>query len=210
MDKPTLIIPFEKSWDKTNEDVMYASDIRELIDCPQQIESTKYPLNRIICPDITCLDFDLLDIFDDVILRGYSTYMSLRELYDDMDNGGGYTERRICKEHNLLRIYMAGGFTLKHISEYVDNNGGIENIISETFTDIDKLIDIIKCNKENESNRLTIGGYSVNGNSIEIELHSVHNVLYETVGVTGHHINFLPLKNLVLKLFTMCDKDNII
>ncbi len=200
--KITLIIPVEKDWDETSEEVIYMNDLDKVLDSPESLE-TELPLNRIVCPDINRLNFKLLDMFKDIVVRESSGYLSLRELYDDMADGGGYTDRCIQEEHDLVKIFRASGFKMKRISEYIYKNGGVKAIISETFPDRSQISEIMEQYNLHMESTLKMDCIDVSGHAITLKIHSDSTeVIFDTV-VDDKHLAYVSLKELLARLVIM-------
>ena len=211
-DKKSVIIAVGEDWDHTSETLYFQNKMKYFMKNLENANVSKLAvLNRFVTTDLTLFNFKYLDKFEDVVIRSNNGYMSLRDLYNNREDGAGYTDRYIELEHDLVKLYLSGGLKLKPYDNYISEHGMVR-IIIDTFInifptlayvtslaqtldvcseEIEVYLDNVRYDQNRRSMRLTLRSFDDNDMPDDIFYLS-----YE-LNINTKHINYCPIKLMV-------------
>lgn len=189
--KPTLIIPLSLYWDnESNEILYYELNFKSILNKEQYVNvyDYRFSFNRVIVPSISAFKKEYLEAFEDIILRTNEEYYSMKDNLNEVVDGVIPSLDKFSK-----------------VDDYIENNGGIENIVKETIINVKDISNLLKllCKTSNRllgemyitadrphsDNKLpaTIHVCEEYGESIDLNI----NINLE---INPKHINYVPLE----------------
>ena len=192
--KPTLIIPLSLYWDnESNEILYYEFNFKSILNKEQYVNvyNFEFSFNRVIVPSISVFKKEYLEMFEDIILRTKEEYYSMKENLDEVVDGVIPPLDKFSK-----------------VDDYIENNGGIENIVKETIINTKDITDLlnllyktsnrllgemyITADRPYTVNRLpaTIHPYDEDGDSVDLSI----NI---NLKINPKHINYVPLEMIL-------------